>query len=73
LEADPDLHAVRECAREVREVVEAEEDLEEMRSGIYKGEPMETNIDAGPRGIQTEWSDVMATSVEEDVNCDKLI
>jgi len=39
LEEDPDLHAARECAREVKEVVEAEEDLEEMRSGENQWKP----------------------------------
>jgi len=51
------------------EAVEAVEDWEAAGGGIYEGERMETNIEGGLRGVQTEWSDIMATRVEEDVNC----
>jgi hypothetical protein len=34
---------------------------------------METDVGDGPRGIQTDWSDMMATSIEEDINFDKVI
>ena len=34
---------------------------------------METDVDEDLRGLQTERSDIKATKVEEDVNCDKVI
>ena len=34
---------------------------------------METDVGDGPRGIQTDWPDMMATSIEEDINFDKVI
>jgi hypothetical protein len=33
---------------------------------------METDIGEGPRGVQTDWLDVIATNVEGDVIFDKV-
>ena len=49
--------------------VKSGEDSEEMRGGIYKGVPVETNTDKGPQRIQTDWPAILVTSVEESADC----
>ena len=62
-----------QMGKELWEAVEGEVDLEEVRGGIYKGGPMETDIDEGLRGIQINWSDIIVTSAEGEVNCGKVV
>ena len=65
--------AVREWAKMLWEAVKGEVNLEEARGSIYKGGPMETDVDEGLRGVKINSSDVITTSAEGDVNCDKVI
>jgi hypothetical protein len=60
LKEDPDQLEVREW----EENVKRGEDLEEMRSGIYKGVLVETDIDEGLQGIQTNRRTILVPSVE---------
>jgi len=55
LKADPDQMEVCEWEKKVWEDVKSGEDLEEMRGGIYKGVLVETDIDEGLQGVQTDW------------------
>jgi len=34
---------------------------------------VESSADEGPRGVQTDWPGIKATSIEGDTNCDKVI
>lgn len=48
-------------------------DSDEVGVPIYVGGRMETDVGNGPRGVQTNWSNIMATSIEGDVISDKVI
>jgi hypothetical protein len=55
------------------EICEWEENVwEDVESGMDSDE-VETDVGDGPRGVQTNWSNIMATSVKGGVICDKAI
>jgi len=53
--------------------IEGEENLKEAGDRNYEGGRMETDVDEGPKGVQTDWPDITATSVEGDIICNKAI
>ena len=78
LKVDPDQLEVRqleicEWEESVWEDVESGMDSDEVGVPIYVGRRMETDVGNGPRGVQTNWSNIMATSIEGDVISDKVI